>query len=192
MSDTRIEEIEKRLAEATPGPWEYQVSQEFQSKHFWIGPGRTVICETVDCGTRADAILITNAPADIRFLLDEVKRLTWPTSDASKQHHRRVFDSIEECQDFYCGYIQQQIKTADQLRAQLEKFKAKLGSAYNEFDDARLVRDQLKARVEELEALIGRIANTITNPISMTDAKMQLSNIERACLEALSGKGGGE
>lgn len=46
----------------------------------------------------------------------ECERLKWPLSEASKQVYRRRFHSIEECQDFYCGYSIKLTEERDRLR----------------------------------------------------------------------------
>lgn len=44
--------------------------------------------------------------------------LKFPLSDASKQVYKRSFKSIDECQDFYCGYA---IKIKEELESEREK-----------------------------------------------------------------------
>lgn len=72
----RLEEIEKRLAAATPGPWAEHTSGHYGleglSKEVKSVPNRVSICDMV-YGTSYDRDLIANAPTDIAALLAVVK-----------------------------------------------------------------------------------------------------------------------
>ena len=73
-----IQEIDKRLDAATPGPWERKTNRHPQCNGEpwgWIeGP----VGNFTWGGERGkiNADFIAKTPTDIRFLLDEVKRLT--------------------------------------------------------------------------------------------------------------------
>jgi hypothetical protein len=92
---TRIEEIEQRLAKATPGPWHSSESETIplviQTSHFtrdvWVIP-RSIF----------DAEFIANAPDDIRFLLDELK-VTEEEFLAENQAAVDMFGRVEELKD---------------------------------------------------------------------------------------------
>ncbi len=108
-----LEEIEARLAAATPGPWDAdgtEVSQHWSRPEPWL----TIATNEVDCmaycyGGRGrgverveDAEFIAHAPEDIRALLAEVKRLQ-AQIDAVKALHCQ--DAVQprycaECSDF--------------------------------------------------------------------------------------------
>lgn len=71
---TRIEEIEARLAAATPGPWEaaFGGTDALVKKP----DGSSISCGDIIYAHRypkADATFIANAPDDIRYLLDELR-----------------------------------------------------------------------------------------------------------------------
>lgn len=72
----RLEEIEKRLAAATPGPWAEHTSGHYSlgelSKEIKSVPNRVSICNMV-YGTSYDRNFIANAPTDIAYLLERVK-----------------------------------------------------------------------------------------------------------------------
>lgn len=68
MTDDPIRAIEARLAAITPGPWDVELYEV-------LGPDRYGQPEIAVCDTEADAAFIAAAPADLRFLLDEVARL---------------------------------------------------------------------------------------------------------------------
>lgn len=84
---SRIEEIRKRLGEATKGPWE--VDKQEHLARPWPAVVKTVngkkVCTTHQQypkglrwyweGSRPDADFIANAPTDIIYLLDEVDKL---------------------------------------------------------------------------------------------------------------------
>ncbi len=94
---TREQEIEARLAAATPGPWRVVgTGTPHRGRVLVEELGRAIetIAETY-CGAyeghgAANADLIANAPADIRYLLDEVARLR---ADVER-HREREIDSI--------------------------------------------------------------------------------------------------
>lgn len=77
---TRLEEIKRRLEEATPGPW---------MTRFWMGPlewpdgmkatifGHGPVHEYKEDGNTLaikDSVLIANAPADLLYLLARLER----------------------------------------------------------------------------------------------------------------------
>lgn len=91
MTDTDLAAIEARLAAATPGPWEMYDSNE-GTEYFpmwsvanddYHNPREdgTAFGVSIECGEKADADLIANAPTDLRRLLDEVKRLNREFAD---------------------------------------------------------------------------------------------------------------
>ena len=85
--DPRVGEIENRLAEITPGPWK---AQNLEADHghagiFWVSVDRPDEVKTVaevdanDDGVEAiwrfaDAEFIAHAPADVAFLLAELRK----------------------------------------------------------------------------------------------------------------------
>ena len=84
MSDVvdriRLREIEERLEAATPGPWTWD---EFDA-YLW-GPNMEMVADAPDGQIRmrgvgaklpikANAALIANAPADILWLIDRLKK----------------------------------------------------------------------------------------------------------------------
>lgn len=85
--DPRLDEIQARLSAATPGPWK---AQNLEQEHghggiFWVSVDRPDEIKTVaevdanDDGVEAiwrfaDAEFIANAPADIAFLLAELRK----------------------------------------------------------------------------------------------------------------------
>jgi hypothetical protein len=68
-----IDEIQKRVDAATPGPWESRVNGNTVRSYGIISPTRK-ICSSISTLT-ADAEFIAHARTDIPFLLSEVKRL---------------------------------------------------------------------------------------------------------------------
>lgn len=70
MRDHSIETIEARLAAATPEPWSYDGWAAV-----WRGTGDGAVLAHLhrDPRTDADGALISNAPADLRLLLDVAK-----------------------------------------------------------------------------------------------------------------------
>ena len=72
----RLDEIAARLAAATPGPWVdggrgcVETVPEFDLDRFDIMPETIARCEL----QYEDAALIANAPADIAWLLAELKK----------------------------------------------------------------------------------------------------------------------
>jgi len=89
MSDTdRLAQIEARLAAATPGPWEWDRARHGDdiltvvvAPDFPTGDER-VQSVTMDA-LPADAVLIANAPADLRYLLDRVREAEEALSSAN-------------------------------------------------------------------------------------------------------------
>jgi hypothetical protein len=78
---TRLEEIEKRLGEATSGPWFAYDWPDFPRRDEAKGCVRieskyTITAFCFSGKPNNDALFIANAPADIRYLLDEVAQLT--------------------------------------------------------------------------------------------------------------------
>lgn len=71
MTDqTRLGEIEARLNATTPGKWE-RINEGVGI----VGPG--YVCQFVARNVaKADAVFIAHSPADLRYLLDEVARVT--------------------------------------------------------------------------------------------------------------------
>lgn len=75
---TRVQKIEARLASASPGPWgvaERSVVNEdgrITTVDGCYKPGRVLDAHTEQKNT---ALFISHTPTDIRFLLDELKRL---------------------------------------------------------------------------------------------------------------------
>lgn len=112
---SRIDEIELRLAAATPGPWR-EGRHDMQSYHPITAEHYTniyvdgtmvdgasgnviprVIARAVDDpgepdakNNKADAAFIANAPADLRYLLGEVKRLR-EALEAIRDHKLRYW-----------------------------------------------------------------------------------------------------
>lgn len=80
--------------------------------------------------------------------------LKWPLSNVSKQYYRRYFNSVEECQDFYCGYIVKQEEENAALKAELAELSNAMGlSEYGLYSLSQVrecakERDQLKAELE--------------------------------------------
>jgi len=66
---SRIDEIEARLAAATPGPWEAVTDDHRRSKEHsvWADSKSDYVAEWV--ATRADADLLANTPADLAALV---------------------------------------------------------------------------------------------------------------------------
>lgn len=92
-----LDPIKERLAEATPGPWDFHVLPQsvgitVATIHSEHGPRET--CWTVDfppeiggMGTEKDAEFIANAPEDIAALVAEVERLRGQI-DAARAIHK--------------------------------------------------------------------------------------------------------
>lgn len=88
MTDSeRVAQIEKRLAAATPGPWTTEKPKKITEGPAAGWPDRAVIAGTVGGqgiytspghkgGTfpAADCELIANAPADLAWLIEKLKR----------------------------------------------------------------------------------------------------------------------
>lgn len=68
----RVEAIKDRLEKATPGPWE--VGRQSGEPYVRGDKGGTTVMLFAPCQME-DAELIAHAPEDIRFLLEENKRL---------------------------------------------------------------------------------------------------------------------
>ncbi len=133
MTD-RIEEIRKRLAEATPGPW-----RPCPHKMFVFGPRHEMIASTShgdeEYGAERGTVeirgagaglpmdenhdLIVNAPADLAFLLEVNAKLTRELAEAREAFH-----------------------DATRLRSQIQQARIK---AEDERDAARQERDAMKA-----------------------------------------------
>jgi hypothetical protein len=73
MSD-RIEQIRRRLDMAHDGPW-IAADEPMGPWTFIYAPGRVEIAHASTWAGKQNAPLITNARADIEWLLDEVERL---------------------------------------------------------------------------------------------------------------------
>lgn len=87
MNDEHLQEIEDRLTDATPGPWEYDENRHTHDcpvytkgaieQYDYIGPkwGGVVGSSEWIWLERTDGEFIAAAPTDIRDLIDEVRRL---------------------------------------------------------------------------------------------------------------------
>lgn len=72
----KIDEIRKRLKDATPGPWEYVPADDCDDWQLYNG--EFTFIKQDDSGvpvSTEDGEFIANAPTDIDFLLGEVSRL---------------------------------------------------------------------------------------------------------------------
>ena len=88
----------------------------------------------------------------------ENEALRWPSSEASKQHYRHVFKTIEECQDFYCGYIKKQEAENEKLRASKLSTEQTMESLNLHFNvrtgDLKLELSAERAKCKEFEAAL--------------------------------------
>jgi hypothetical protein len=75
QEDERLTEIEKRLEKITPGKWKWD-----EDGHLFITEIHDLISPTTDekalCNRNEDADFIAHSPEDVKFLLEEVKRLS--------------------------------------------------------------------------------------------------------------------
>jgi hypothetical protein len=79
--NNRIAEIEKRLSEATPGPWHLNSRVEKDDSIEFCGSSIMSQWAGFSKMSHADEALFCNASSDLRFLLDEVKRLNKALSE---------------------------------------------------------------------------------------------------------------
>lgn len=89
----RIEAIKQRLEKATPGQWEWQaIADDWPDAYIGLAAmnnagtaGTYIVIADVSAEpvmiNENDAALITHAPGDLRFLLDEIDRLETLVSD---------------------------------------------------------------------------------------------------------------
>jgi hypothetical protein len=210
--NTRLEEIEKRLSEATPGPWGIllkgfgpKVGNRDVDQHMAEFPYHDDIAIAVVDKynlpiemkhiAESNAQLIAHAPADLRFLIDEVKRLA---DENTTNFERSVswFEKFDACS-----------KERDQLEEEVKRLK---GLQVDHLDDMRRIQDaerendQLKTRVEKLEAVLketdrlleglasGREMNHNDLVAAFNQAKRYSWQIQIEIRKALADEGGGE
>jgi len=88
----KINEIEARLQAATPGPWEKSMNKY----SVWSNGINDLVCSQVSI---RDANFIAHAPEDLRWALDEIKRL--------KEINKELRREMKHNQDALyhgCGY----------------------------------------------------------------------------------------
>lgn len=96
----RIDEIRARLAAATPGKWKHNEDATVVGV-LWT----QVVCRLSDrfdddlANHAANAALITNAPADLAYLLEEVERLVHERAALQK----RAEQAEARCADWVAG-----------------------------------------------------------------------------------------
>ena len=84
---TRIEDIQNRLSAATPGPWEVDelgdvaTVPEFDLHRFDIMPETIARTEL----RKEDGAFIANAPADVSYLLAELRKAREAVADAKAE-----------------------------------------------------------------------------------------------------------
>jgi hypothetical protein len=137
----RIEEIEKRLSKSTPGRWQklmYTVYAKSNLKEdvfdVEIADLGSMINDLSHDQCEANADLVANAPADLRFLLDEVKHLKkrgdghWDTLKAILQ-----MEDIEQIKrwvrDSGSGYVETVEETVFSLQKERDQLRACLQHA---------------------------------------------------------------
>lgn len=87
---TTPDEIRAALARATPGPWDYHVSQHRDDGRVWrLGGDGDDICRLAYPAREADAHLIANAPTWLAELLAEVDEAQAEAHNAQADYDRR-------------------------------------------------------------------------------------------------------
>ena len=127
----RIDEIRERLDKATPGPWVFGSAPAVGSGEtpadylagaltgygplfvVWVpstegNPGGYVLTAATGDGPHAsqDAELISNAPADLAWLLGEVERLSPPSGSETTMSEREEYTPpMDEIKRWYSGAV---------------------------------------------------------------------------------------
>lgn len=118
---------------------------------------------------------------DCEFVHESLQKMRDPEEQSEIQ---AIFNSSPFPKDTvdHADYCLRKVSEHEAKKAQLEHAAILSRLEHMESDDERvaLVRELL-ACMEAQDNILSKISTTICNPISMTDAKQQLANIERAC-----------
>lgn len=139
----KIDEIRKRLKDATPGPWEYVPADDCDDWQLYNG--EFTFIKQDDSGvpvSTEDGEFIANAPTDIDFLLGEVSRLKAELERAKEQSN---FWQQKERE--MCSLANRSLNERDALKVENEV-------AVRDWTDVRIRCQRLEA---ELAAAKGEI-----------------------------------
>jgi hypothetical protein len=149
------DEIHKALDAATPGPWKMMDGRVYGSSTTAVEP---LVCEYDKFSERdvRNAYLIANAPTWLRFLLDEVERLTELEKDTTR-HLGEEIAGLEfeirhlkiERNDYRAGYLNYE-KHCESLRTELAA-KDKVLEWYAEY-----LQDGIKENGERARSILSQ------------------------------------
>lgn len=192
MTAEQLDEIQKSLDAATPGPWEAKEKEVHTAKEDIEGY-KTQVCKFTPSRIAASNIhLIAHAPTWLRSLLAEVQRLT---ADRDRQYslkvetyrknaewqeqHERLTAEVQRQQ----GEIQRLSAERTEMREEYVRYRSNL----------RAEKDRLQAENDQLRQEIDRYAERAEECLNSGDytdskgAKAALQDIRRAARSILKG-----
>ncbi|KKC49572.1 hypothetical protein VE23_25100 [Paenibacillus sp. D9] len=156
MTAEQLDEIQKSLDAATPGPWEAKEKEVHTAKEDMEGY-KTQVCKFTPSRIAASNIhLIANAPTWLRSLLAEVQRLNLKLKDAATAIVQQIdlAGELGQDRDRLQAEVQRQQGEIERLKNYPESVRLHFTEACNERDRLQAENDQLRQQLgEAIEAL---------------------------------------